>query len=96
MAKKSLVVRNNLRFKMIQKDRQKLSEIRQKLRQSTDLLETFRMHTECRKLRNSMPGRYVKRCAKTGRARCVFKTGLSRHAVKYLLSKGSVPGTYKI
>jgi small subunit ribosomal protein S14 len=86
MAKKSIVVRDLKRQKMIQKFAAKRAELK-------ELGDTEGLHLLPR---NSSPTRWKNRCKETGRPRAYMRTfGLSRLAFREHASKGEIPGVTK-
>ena len=86
MAKKSIVVRDEKRKKMILQYAAKRAELK-------ELGDSEGLH----KLpRNSSPTRHKNRCQETGRPRGYMRTfGLSRISFREHASKGEIPGVMK-
>jgi small subunit ribosomal protein S14 len=86
MAKRSIVVRDQKRIRMIEKYAKK----RQELKETGDLEGLHLLP------RNSSPTRRKNRCIETGRPRGYMRTfGLSRIAFREHASKGEIPGVTK-
>ncbi|NDC21851.1 30S ribosomal protein S14 [bacterium] len=86
MAKKSIIVRDAKRIKMIEKHAKKRSE----LKALGDLEGLAKLP------RNSSPTRRTNRCAETGRPRAFMRQfGLSRLSFREHASKGEIPGVTK-
>lgn len=86
MAKKSSIVRDEKRKKMILKYAAKRAE----LKKLGDLDGLARLP------RNSSPSRWKNRCSETGRARGYMRMfGLSRLSFREHASKGEIPGVTK-
>ena len=86
MAKKSILVRDQKRKRMIEQYAAK----RQQLKEMGDLEGLHKLP------RNSSPTRYKNRCQETGRPRGYMRTfGLSRISFREHASKGEIPGVTK-
>lgn len=86
MAKKSVVVRDQKRDKMIAKYAAKRAEL--KAAGDTEGLAKLP--------RNSSPSRHTNRCVETGRARAYMRQfGLSRITFREHASRGEIPGVTK-
>lgn len=86
MAKKSLIVKDEKRMKMIAKYEKKRAELK-------ELGDYDALH---QLPRNSSPTRRTNRCSQTGRARSYMRQfGLSRIAFRQHASKGEIPGVTK-
>ena len=86
MAKKSIVVRDEKRIRMIAKYAAKRAE----LKELGDLEGLAKLP------RNSSPTRRTNRCFETGRPRAYMRQfGLSRIAFREHASKGEIPGVTK-
>jgi len=86
MAKKSIVVRDAKRIKMIEKYAAKRAE----LKAMGDLEGLAKLP------RNSSPTRKTNRCIETGRPRAYMRQfGLSRLSFREHASKGEIPGVTK-
>lgn len=86
MAKKSIVVRDAKRLKMIEQYSQKRTELK-RLGDQEGL---------ARLPRNSSPTRRTNRCSETGRPRGYMRQfGLSRISFREHASKGEIPGVTK-
>ncbi|HYF97302.1 MAG TPA: 30S ribosomal protein S14 [Patescibacteria group bacterium] len=86
MAKKSIVLRDEKRKKMIDKYAEKRAE----MKQAGDYVGLHLLP------RNSSPTRKKNRCSETGRPRAYMRTfGLSRISFREHASKGEIPGVTK-
>lgn len=86
MAKKSIVLRDEKRKKMIDK----YAERRAEMKQAGDYVGLHLLP------RNSSPTRKKNRCSETGRPRAYMRTfGLSRISFREHASKGEIPGVTK-
>lgn len=86
MAKKSIIIRDLKRQKMIDKYAEKRAE----LKAAGDFEALARLP------RNSSPSRQTNRCAETGRSRAYMRQfGLSRLAFREHASRGEIPGVTK-
>ena len=98
MAKKSQVLRDQRRQRLIQKYAEKRAELRRRLKdQNASVEEKLQVQEEFAKLpRNSCPTRLKRRCSLTGRPRGYYrKFGVSRIALRELAHQGQLPGVRK-
>ena len=98
MAKKSQVLRDQGRAKLIQKHAAKRAALRKRLQDpNLSLEEKFEVQEAFAKLpRNSCPTRLTRRCKITGRAHGVYqKFGVSRIMLREMALKGELPGVRK-
>jgi small subunit ribosomal protein S14 len=98
MAKKSQVLRDQRRIRLIQKYAVRRAELRKKLQDpELPMEEKLAAQSQFAKLpRNSCLTRKTIRCALTGRARAVYrKFGISRIAFRELALRGQLPGMRK-
>jgi len=98
MAKKSQVLRDNRRKRLIQKFAEKRSELRMKLNDpEVSIEEKLEVQKAFAKLpRNSCPTRLNRRCEITGRSKGYYrKFGISRIAMRELGLRGMLPGLRK-
>ena len=97
MARKSLVEREKLKIKLVDKFAQKRSSLKEAQRKATTFEERMDAQRELQKLpRRSNPNRVVRRCALTGRPKGVYrKFGLSRSKLRELAMSGKLPGVKK-
>ncbi len=98
MAKKSQVLRDLRREKLIAKHAKKRAELRQKLKDfNVSNEEKFEVQEQFAKLpRNSCPTRLNRRCKISGRSRSYYrKFGISRIALRDLALRGQLPGVRK-
>ena len=98
MAKKSQVLRDQGRQKLIAKHAAKRAELRKRLKdQNLSMEEKLEVQEAFAKLpRNSCPTRLKRRCEVTGRPRGYYrKFGISRIALRDLALRGQLPGVRK-
>ncbi len=98
MAKKSQVLRDARRKKLIAKYAERRAELRRKLAdQTASIDEKLQAQEQFAKLpRNSCPTRLNRRCKISGRSRGYYrKFGISRIALRELALQGMLPGVRK-
>ena len=98
MAKKSQVLRDEGRKKLVAKHAAKRAELRKRLAdQNLSMEEKLEVQEAFAKLpRNSCPTRITRRCRITGRSHAVYrKFGVSRIMLRELTLKGELPGMRK-
>lgn len=98
MAKKSQVLRDQRRAKLIDKYAERRAELRRRLKDpAVSIEEKFAIQLEFSKLpRNSCPTRRTRRCRVSGRSHAVYrKFGLSRIALREMTLRGELPGMRK-
>ncbi len=98
MAKKSQVLRDLRREKLIKKYAARRAELREKLRDTNvSVDEKLEVQEQFAKLpRNSCPTRLNRRCRISGRSRSYYrKFGISRIALRELALRGQLPGMRK-
>ena len=98
MAKKSQVLRDQGRAKLIKKFAEKRAALRKQLQDpNLSMEEKFEVQEAFAKLpRNSCPTRLTRRCRITGRSHAVYqKFGVSRIMLRELTLKGELPGMRK-
>lgn len=98
MAKTSVIVRNDKRAKLANKQYLKRKELKKIILDETaNDNDRYEASVKLQKLpRNGAPVRVVKRCVLTGRSRGVLtKFGLSRIKFRELALKGHLPGITK-
>src|SRR5262249_37745367 len=98
MAKKSQVLRDQGRQKLITKYKEKRAELRKRLQDpNLSMEEKFEVQEAFAKLpRNSCPTRVTRRCRITGRSHAVYrKFGVSRIMLRELTLRGELPGMRK-
>ena len=98
MAKKSQVLRDQKRKKLIEKHAAKRAELREKLgNPEVSIEEKLEVQVAFAKLpRNSCPTRLKRRCEVSGRPRGYYrKFGISRIALRELAHQGMLPGVRK-
>jgi small subunit ribosomal protein S14 len=98
MAKKSQVLRDQGRAKLVAKYAEKRAELRKRLAdQNLSMEEKLEVQEAFAKLpRNSCPTRITRRCRITGRSHAVYrKFGVSRIMLRELALKGELPGMRK-
>ncbi len=98
MAKKSQVLRDNKRRRLITKYAERRAELRKRLKDpELGVDEKYAIQAEFAKLpRNSCPTRLTRRCRVSGRSKAVYrKFGLSRIALREMTLRGELPGMRK-
>jgi small subunit ribosomal protein S14 len=98
MAKKSQVLRDERRKKLIAKYAERRAELRKRLNdQNVSIEEKLEIQVQFAKLpRNSCPTRLNRRCAVSGRSHAYYrKFGISRIALRDLALRGQLPGVRK-
>ena len=98
MAKKSQVLRDNRRKRLIAKFAEKRAELRKRLKDpELSVEEKLEVQAAFAKLpRNSCPTRLNRRCELTGRSKGYYrKFGISRIALRDLGLRGQLPGLRK-
>ncbi len=98
MAKKSQILRDKHRKKLIDKYAERRAELRQRLNdRSVSVEEKLQIQEAFAKLpRNSCPTRLNRRCEISGRSRSYYrKFGISRIALRDLALRGHLPGMRK-
>lgn len=97
MAKKSLVVRQTKRQRLVIVYKRKRQELKQFIKQTNRLDEKLIFHTKLQKLpRNSSPVRLNNRCLLTGRPRGYYRDfGLSRQVLREMAHQCVLPGIKK-
>lgn len=98
MAKKSQVLRDEKRRRLIAKYADRRAELRKRLNDpNVGVDEKYEIQAEFAKLpRNSCPTRLTRRCRVTGRSKAVYrKFGLSRIALREMTLRGELPGMRK-
>ncbi len=98
MAKKSQVLRDEKRQRLIAKHAEKRAELRKRLNDpEVSVEEKYEIQAAFAKLpRNSCPTRLTRRCRVSGRSKAVYrKFGLSRIALREMTLAGELPGMRK-
>ncbi len=98
MAKKSQVLRDQGRAKLVRKYAEKRAALRKRLAdQNLSMEDKLEVQEAFAKLpRNSCPTRITRRCRITGRSHAVYrKFGVSRIMLRELTLKGELPGMRK-
>jgi len=98
MAKKSQVLRDQRRAKLVAKHAAKRAELRTRLAdQNASMEEKLEVQEAFARLpRNSCPTRITRRCRITGRSHAVYrKFGVSRIMLRELTLRGELPGMRK-
>jgi small subunit ribosomal protein S14 len=98
MAKKSQVLRDQGRAKLVAKHAAKRAELRKRLAdQNLSMEDKLEVQEAFAKLpRNSCPTRITRRCRITGRSHAVYrKFGVSRIMLRELTLRGELPGMKK-
>ena len=98
MAKKSQVLRDQRRMKLIAKHKEKRAALRTRL-QDPNLSMEEKLEVQeafAKRPRNSCPTRLTRRCRLTGRSHAVYrKFGVSRIMLRELTLRGELPGVRK-
>jgi small subunit ribosomal protein S14 len=98
LAKKSQVLRDERRMKLIAKHKEKRAALRARLQDpNLSMEEKLEVQEAFAKLpRNSCPTRLTRRCRLTGRSHAVYrKFGVSRIMLRELTLRGELPGVRK-
>jgi len=98
MAKKSQVLRDEKRKRLIAKHAEKRAELRKRLNDpEVSVEEKYEIQAAFAKLpRNSCSTRLTRRCRVSGRSKAVYrKFGLSRIALREMTLRGELPGMRK-
>lgn len=97
MAKKSVVVRQLKRKKLLQKYKEKRRNLIKQIKKSYSFKERFLLQKKLEKLpRDSAENRFKNRCWHTGRSRSFINDfGLSRHSLREMVHNGFLPGVTK-
>ncbi len=98
MAKKSQILRDQKRKRLILKHAATRAELRTRLNdRNVSIEEKLEIQEQFAKLpRNSCPTRLTRRCELTGRSHAVYrKFGLSRIMLRELTLRGELPGMKK-
>ena len=98
MAKKSQVLRDQKRKRLIAKHAEKRLNLRRRLNDpNVSIEEKLEVQEQFAKLpRNSCPTRLTRRCEITGRAHAVYrKFGVSRIMLREMTLRGELPGMKK-
>lgn len=98
MAKKSQVLRDEKRKRLIAKHAEKRAELRKRLNDpEVSVEEKYEIQAAFAKLpRNSCSTRLTRRCRVSGRSKAVYrKFGLSRIALREMTLAGELPGMRK-
>ena len=98
MAKKSQVLRDEKRRRLITKYAERRTELRKRLNDpEVSVEEKYEIQAAFAKLpRNSCPTRLTRRCRVSGRSKAVYrKFGLSRIALREMTLRGELPGMRK-
>nr|YP_009589150.1 30S ribosomal protein S14 [Corallina ferreyrae]QBL75666.1 30S ribosomal protein S14 [Corallina ferreyrae] len=97
MAKKSMIQRDIKRKKLINKNINKRTNIKIKIKKAKSFDEQLEIQQALQKLpRNSAPTRLRNRCWLTGRSRGYYRIfGLSRHVIREMGHECLIPGLRK-
>ncbi|MAE93589.1 MAG: 30S ribosomal protein S14 [Deltaproteobacteria bacterium] len=98
MAKKSQVLRDQKRHRLITKYADRRAELRKRLNDpEVSVEEKYEIQAAFAKMpRNSCPTRLTRRCKISGRSKAVYrKFGLSRIALREMTLRGELPGMRK-
>lgn len=97
MAKKSILMREQKRLKLVTKYRERRNKLKSVIKSSADAETILQAQIQLAKLPlNSNPVRSTSRCNQCGRARAVYhKFGLCRICLRQQLMNGNVTGGRK-
>jgi small subunit ribosomal protein S14 len=97
MAKKSMIMRDIKRKKMVEKYAEKREALKEQFDQAPNQAEKMEIHRKIQQLpRNSAPSRVRNRCWATGRSRGYYRDfGLCRNQLREMAHKGLLPGVVK-
>jgi small subunit ribosomal protein S14 len=97
VAKQSIIQRQIKREKLIQKYKEKRSQLLKQFSITQNISLKLQIHKKIEKLpRDSTKIRSRNRCWKTGRGRGFYRNfGLCRHVIRELAHNGVLPGVYK-
>ncbi|ERT04755.1 30S ribosomal protein S14 [Lyngbya aestuarii BL J] len=97
MAKKSMIMRDIKRKKMVEKYAERREELKEQFDQAPNQAEKMEIHRKIQQLpRNSAPSRVRNRCWATGRSRGYYRDfGLCRNQLREMAHKGLLPGVVK-
>ncbi len=98
MAKKSQVLRDQKRRRLITKYADRRAELRKRLKDpEVSVEEKYEIQAQFAKMpRNSCPTRLTRRCRVSGRSKAVYrKFGLSRIVMREMTLRGELPGMRK-
>ena len=97
MAKKSLIIRQKKREKLVKRYKSQREKLKTKIKNLLFLDEKLIMYKKLQKLpRNSSPTRLKNRCIMTGRPKGYYRAfGLSRHILREMAYECLLPGVKK-
>lgn len=98
MAKKSSILRNNKRIKLVARHKELRAQLKEAIRDpKTSDEDRFTAQMRLQKLpKNSAPSRVRNRCQITGRSRAVYRRfGISRITLREFAHRGLLPGIRK-
>ncbi|MGL5082149.1 MAG: 30S ribosomal protein S14 [Microcoleaceae cyanobacterium] len=97
MAKKSMILRDEKRKKIVAKYAVKRQALKEEFQQAEDQMEKLEIHRKIQQLpRNSSRTRVRNRCWATGRPRGYYRDfGLCRNQFREMAHKGLLPGVTK-
>ncbi|WP_413160155.1 30S ribosomal protein S14 [Capilliphycus salinus ALCB114379] len=97
MAKKSMIMRDIKRKKMVEKYAEKREALQEQFDQASNQAEKMEIHRKIQQLpRNSSRTRVRNRCWATGRPRGYYRDfGLCRNQLREMAHKGLLPGVVK-
>jgi small subunit ribosomal protein S14 len=97
MARQSILQRQLKREKLVDKYKEKRSQLLKQFSSAENLRNKLIIHKKIEKLpRNSVKVRSRNRCWRTGRGRGIYRDfGLCRHMIKEMAHNGLLPGVYK-
>ncbi len=97
MAKKSMIMRDIKRKKIVEKYAEKREALIEEFQQADNQAKKMEIHRKIQQLpRNSSPTRVRNRCWATGRPRGYYRDfGLCRNQLREMAHKGLLPGVVK-
>lgn len=97
MARQSIIQRQLKREKLVDKYKEKRSQLLEDFSKAESLRTKLSIHKKIEKLpRNSIKVRSRNRCWRTGRGRGFYRDfGLCRHMIREMAHNGLLPGVYK-
>ncbi|KKD39506.1 MAG: 30S ribosomal protein S14 [Limnoraphis robusta] len=97
MAKKSMIMRDVKRKRIVEKYAEKREALKEEFEQAENQAKKMEIHRKIQQLpRNSSPTRVRNRCWATGRPRGYYRDfGLCRNQLREMAHKGLLPGVVK-
>ncbi|MEA5499093.1 30S ribosomal protein S14 [Limnoraphis robusta Tam1] len=97
MAKKSMIMRDIKRKRIVEKYAEKREALKEEFEQAENQAKKMEIHRKIQQLpRNSSPTRVRNRCWATGRPRGYYRDfGLCRNQLREMAHKGLLPGVVK-